>query len=393
MSLHLTFLTLGSLFVLGLLADAVGRRTPLPRVTLLLACGVLVGRSGLDLLPVEMEIWYEFFSILALTMVAFLLGGIFNPATLRRHGREIMLISISIAVVTLAVVAGGLWLFGVTPALALLLGAIATATAPAAVQDVLRQSGQDGSFALKIKGIVAVDDAWGIIIFSVALAAAAMLMGRAEAAPWLYAAHDLGGGIALGAAIGIPAAALTGRLRNGEPMQTEALAIVFLTAGTALWLEVSFLVAGITAGAIVVNLARHHDRPFHEIEHIQWPFMMLFFLLAGASLEVGRLVDLGLIGVGYLILRIVSRILGGWIGAWLGHAPVTQRLWFGVALMPQAGVAIGMALVAANHFPEMAETILALTIGTTVVFELFGPPATLLALRRTQRRGPSGRGP
>lgn len=385
MSLDLTFLTLGFLFVLGLIADALGRRTPLPRVTLLLACGVLVGRSGLDLFPVEMEIWYEFFSILALTMVAFLLGGIFTPATLRRHGREIMLISISIVLVTLALVAGGLWLLGVTPALALLLGAIATATAPAAVQDVLRQDGQGGSFALKIKGIVAIDDAWGIIVFSIALAAAAMLTGQAEEGPWLHAARDLGGGIALGAAIGIPAAALTGRLREGEPMQTEALGIVFLTAGAALWLEVSFLVAGITAGAIVVNLARHHDRPFHEIEHIQWPFMMLFFILAGASLEVERLADLGLIGAGYLLLRVMSRILGGWIGAWLGRAPVTQRPWFGVALMPQAGVAIGMALVAANHFPEMAETILALTIGTTVIFELFGPPATLLALRRTQR--------
>ncbi|MFO8005186.1 cation:proton antiporter [Thioalkalivibrio sp.] len=385
MSLDLTFLTLGFLFVLGLLADEVGRRTPLPRVTLLLACGVLVGRSGFDLFPLEMEIWYEFFSILALTMVAFLLGGIFTPATLRRHGREIMLISIFIVLFTLSVVAGGLWLLGVTPALALLLGAIATATAPAAVQDVLRQDGQGGSFALKIKGIVAIDDAWGIIAFSIALAVAAILTGRAEEGLWLHAVRDLGGGIALGAAIGVPAAVLTGRLREGEPTQTEALGIVFLTAGAALWLEVSFLVAGITAGAIVVNLARHHDRPFHEIEHIQWPFMMLFFILAGASLELERLVDLGMIGLGYVLLRVASRIVGGWVGAWLGRAPVAQRPWFGVALMPQAGVAIGMALVAANHFPEMAETILALTIGTTVIFELFGPPATLLALRRAQR--------
>ncbi len=385
MSLELIFLTLGFLFLLGLLADEGGRRTALPRVTLLLALGVLVGRSGLDLFPAEMEIWYEFFSILALTMVAFLLGGIFTPATLRRHGREITLISISIVLVTLAVVAGGLWLLGVTPALALLLGAIATATAPAAVQDVLHQDGQDGSFALKIKGIVAIDDAWGIIAFSIALAVAAILTGQAEEGLWLHAARDLGGGVALGAAIGVPAAILTGRLREGEPTQTEALGVVFLTAGAALWFEVSFLVAGITAGAIVVNLARHHDRPFHEIEHIQWPFMMLFFILAGASLEIVRLVDLGIIGLGYLLLRFVSRIVGGWIGAWLGRSPATQRPWFGVALMPQAGVAIGMALVAANHFPEMAETILALTVGTTVIFELFGPPATLLALRRAQR--------
>lgn len=384
MSLDLTFITIGLLFLLGLVADEVGRRTLLPRVTLLLACGVLVGRSGLDLLPIEMEIWYEFFSILALTMVAFLLGGIFQPETLRRHGREIMAISIAIVVTTFVVVSGGLWLIGVAPALALLLGAIATATAPAAVQDVLRQYGRGGSFAVKLKGIVAIDDAWGIIVFSIALVFAAMLVGQTGDGLWLHAVRDLGGGMVLGVAIGVPAAFLTGRLRKGEPMQTEALGIVFLTAGAALWLEVSFLVAGITAGAIVVNLARHHDRAFHEIEHIQWPFMILFFILAGASLEIGRLMELGFIGLAFLGLRILSRILGGWVGAGLGRSPSRERPWFGVALMPQAGVAIGMALVAANHFPEMADTVLALTIGTTVVFELLGPPATLLALRRNQ---------
>ncbi|MBS0002662.1 MAG: cation:proton antiporter [Thioalkalivibrio sp.] len=385
MSLDLTFITLGLLFLLGLVADEVGRRTLLPRVTLLLACGVLVGRSGLDMLPIEMEVWYEFFSILALTMVAFLLGGIFNAATLRRHGREIMAISIAIVVTTFALVSGGLWLIGVAPALALLLGAIATATAPAAVQDVLRQYGRGGSFAVKLKGIVAIDDAWGIIVFSIALVFAAMLSGRTEGGLWLHAVRDLGGGMGLGLVIGVPAAFLTGRLRKGEPMQTEALGVVFLTAGAALWLEVSFLVAGITAGAIVVNLARHHDRAFHEIEHIQWPFMILFFILAGASLEIGRLMELGFIGLALLGLRILSRILGGWIGAGLGRSPSRERPWFGVALLPQAGVAIGMALVAANYFPEMADTVLALTIGTTVVFELLGPPATLLALRRNQR--------
>ena len=385
MSLDLTFITIGLLFLLGLVADEVGRRTLLPRVTLLLACGVLMGRSGLDLLPIEMEIWYEFFSILALTMVAFLLGGIFKPETLRRHGREIMAISIAIVVTTFVIVAGGLWLIGVAPALALLLGAIATATAPAAVQDVLRQHGRGGSFAVKLKGIVAIDDAWGIVVFSIALVFAAMLVGQTDDGLWLHAVRDLGGGMVLGVAIGVPAAFLTGRLRKGEPMQTEALGIVFLTAGAALWLEVSFLVAGITAGAIVVNLARHHDRAFHEIEHIQWPFMILFFILAGASLEIGRLMELGFIGLAFLGLRILSRILGGWVGAGLGRSPSRERPWFGVALMPQAGVAIGMALVAANHFPEMADTVLALTIGTTIVFELLGPPATLLALRRNQR--------
>lgn len=112
---------------------------------------------------------------------------------------------------------------------------------------------------------------WGLLAFSLIVVVVGMLNGHAGAGALADAAREIGDGVALGAAIGLPAAYLTGRLSKGEPLQTEALGIVFLTAGLALWLDVSFLIAGMTAGAIIVNLARHHARAFHEIEHIQWP--------------------------------------------------------------------------------------------------------------------------
>ena len=86
----------------------------------------------------------------------------------------------------------------------------------------------------------------------------------------------------------------------------------------------------------------------------------------------------------YMVLRTVSRIIGGWLGAVLGGAPQAERPWYGVALLPQAGVAIGMALVAGKQFPDWSETILALTVGTTVAFEILGPAGTLWAIRRVK---------
>jgi Kef-type K+ transport system membrane component KefB len=172
-------------------------------------------------------------------------------------------------------------------------------------------------------------------------------------------------------------------LAKGEPLQTEVLGVVFLCAGLSLWLDVSFLISGMTAGAVIVNFAQHHSREFHEIEHIQWPFMILFFILASASLDVGSLGKIGLIGLAYVILRIISRIIGGWIGALIGGAPREQRPWFGIALLPQAGVAVGIAMIAAEEFPVYAEAILAVTISTTVIFELIGPAGTLIALQKT----------
>ena len=184
-----------------------------------------------------------------------------------------------------------------------------------------------------------------------------------------------------------PATYLTGRVHPGEAIQAEALAVVFLCAGAAVWLNVSFLLAGVVAGMIVVNFATHHTRPFHEIENIEWPFMILFFVLAGVSLHVDRCSELGLIIGGILLLRTISRIVGGWAGARLSAAPEVYRRWMGAALLPQAGVAVGMALVAGNSFPQFREIILAVTIGTTVIFEIFGPFATMVALDKAGETG------
>lgn len=386
MRLDLTLLTLGVLFLVGLAADEIGRRTRLPRVTLLLLAGVLAGRSGLDLVPAEAETWYEFLSVSALTMVAFLLGSGLTRKNLAAHGTEIVVISISIVLVTLLVVSTGLVLVGIPLGLALLLGAIATATDPAATEDTIRQSGMTGPFPDKLRGIVAVDDAWGLLAFSLMAVVAGELYGNGHDGVLWHAVQEIGGALLLGVAIGVPGAMMTGRIKPGEPLQTEALGLVFLTAGLAIWLEVSYLLAGMTAGMLIVNFARHHKQAFHEIENARWPFMVLFFLLAGVSLEMDHLATMGVLGISYLVLRIAGRIVGGWIGVRLGGKSRAERPWFGVALLPQAGVAIGMALVAAESFPDWGETIITLTIGTTVAFELLGPPATLFALRRVARQ-------
>lgn len=382
MDLHVLFLALGGLLFVGLVIDEIGRRTRLPRVTLLILFGVAAGPSGLDLLPRAFQDWYEFLASVALTMVAFLLGGKLSFAALRSHGRTILAVSFTVVILTALLVGIGLIAIGTPVIMALLLAGIATATAPAVTQDVVRQTRAKGPFTDTLLAVVAVDDAWGLVVFSLLLAMAKGIAGDGTLAILGHGLWELGGALAVGAAVGLPAAFLTGRLKSGEPMQAEALGLVFLCAGLAIWLEVSFLLAGMVAGAIVVNLAKHHSRPFHEIEHIEWPFMVFFFVLAGASLRLDSLYDIGLIGITYLVLRTLARVLGGWIGGIVADAPILHRRWIGLALIPQAGVALGMALVAAVHFPDLGETLVAVTIGTTIVFEVVGPVLTQRALRR-----------
>jgi Kef-type K+ transport system membrane component KefB len=115
--------------------------------------------------------------------------------------------------------------------------------------------------------------------------------------------------------------------------------------------------------------------------------MILFFLLAGASLDLSQLNGVVLALGGYVGLRILGRVLGGWIGGASAATPTKYRQWYGMALLPQAGVAVGMALVAAQEFPEYADLLLGLTIASTVIFELAGPIATLWAINRVQHSG------
>ncbi len=384
----LLLIALGVLFLAGLALDSFGRIVHVPRVTLLILLGALLGPPLLDVLPAPLASADDVYADAALTMVAFLLGGSLKRDTLAAHGREILALSLCIVAISVAMVGGGLALIGVPMALALILGGISAATAPAATLDVIRQSGRTGRFATNIKGIVAIDDAWGLLAFSVVMTFASMVDGNGTGAALAHGLWEAGGGIAIGVLVGLPAAYMTGRLKRGEPTLLEAVGVVLLCAGLSLYFEVSFLLAGIACGATVVNLARHHDQPFHEIERIEWPFILLFFVMAGASLEVDMLSQIGWIGLAYVALRLTARIAGGWLGGWFAGVSRREGVLTGMALMPQAGVAIGMALVAADRFPAYADQILAITIASTIIFEIIGPLCTQYALAHAEDEPP-----
>ena len=383
-------ITLGLLFIAGLATDAIGRRTRLPRVTLLLIFGIAVGPMGLDLISPRDGEWYATATNMALVMVGFLLGETLTLSSLRSHGRVVLFLSIAEVITTATIVCTGLLLIGVPVEISLLLAGISTATDPAAVSEVIHETKAKGTFTKTMLGIIAIDDAWGLIAFSIFFTAAQVLGEYGDImAPLMTGAWELGGALILGLVLGIPMAYLTGRIRPGEPTLVEALGIVFLCGGIALWLHVSFLFASMVLGAVVANLAKHHTRPFNAIEGMEWPFIVLFFILAGASLEMEALKGIGLIGSGYLIFRAIGRLIGGYAGALASNADLTLRRWMGISLLPQAGVALGMALVAIERRPELGEVLLPVVIASTVIFEVIGPVFTRIGLIRAGDVGKS----
>lgn len=392
MDLGLILISLGALLLCGLAVDALGRLARMPRITLLVLFGLAVGPSGLDALPLDAVGWHAVVAKIALTMIAFLLGGELSRTAMRLHGRAILSLSLSVTLLSLPIIAGGLLAFGASLAMALLLAGVGLATDPAATQDVIGETRSDGPLTKTLLGVVAIDDAWGVVIFSILLSVVAASGGGFLEGLGVGLA-ELFGAVAVGFAIGLPASYATGRIQPGQPTMVEALGVVLLCAGVSIWLEVSFLLAGMTAGALVVNLARHHDYPFHEIKRISWPFLTIFFVLAGATVDADSLSEAGLLGCAFVFLRLLARAAGGWVGGRLCGLGGRGGLRAGLALTPEAGVALGMALVAGEALPEIADEILAITIATTVFFELAGPIATRIMLLRSGEAGRADAGP
>ena len=377
-----TLITFGLLLLAGFAAHVLGRRVHVPRVTLLLLLGFLAGPSALELLPAEVSRWFPLTARAALSIIGFQLGEQFLGKNLRSSGQDVLIISLAVVSFTLLFVGGLLVVVHVPLVITLLLAGVALATAPAATVDLIREVDASGPVTEHTLGVVAIDDVWGVILFSLLIVSAQVVNGQeASLSVILEGIWEVAGGILLGVLLGLPMAWMTGRIRPGELTRIETMGFVFLCGGLAMRYDLSYLLACMAMGATVTNLAKHHERPFHAIEEVEQPFLIIFFLLAGYQFKLAAFNSMGIAGMAYVIGRTLGRLAGGYLGGRLSRAPIPVSTHIGWCLLPQAGVALGLGLIAAERFPKVGPHVLSVIIGTTVVFEILGPIAARVALK------------
>ena len=372
------------LLLAGLFLGRAVKVMKLPNVTGYLLAGLIFGPYCLKVFPLDFISDMELMSEVALAFIAFSIGAEFKISYLKKVGIMPVVIAISEATLAAAFVTSALLIFKYPLAPALLLGAIAAATAPAATIMVIKQYKAKGPVTNTLLSVVALDDAVALITFGFALAIINLLNSTGQhyslfvslAIPFLEIIGSLSLGLLLGFIFLIP---LRFFKKNSNRL-IIIVAFIFFGSSVASMFNLSPLLLCMSMGATIINKSKSAESIFQIADSVTAPIYLMFFVVSGAELDISILPKIGIMGIIYIISRVSGKIIGASIGATIMKAPVTVKKYIGFALIPQAGVAIGLMLVASKALPEFAQTIRAVVLSATIVFELIGPVVTKTAL-------------
>ncbi|MEN6419311.1 MAG: cation:proton antiporter [Clostridiaceae bacterium] len=369
--------------IAGLLLTRVVKLVKLPNVTGYLIAGLLIGPYCFKLISVDMLETLDIITTAALGFIAFSIGSEFKRAHIKAIGGKIILITVCEALGAVILVDVVVIAFGFPVPMALTMGAIAAATAPAATLLVVRQYRAKGELTSTLLPVVAMDDAIGLMAYAISVSIAKMIQNgdafnvmTTLVDPLLEILLSLAAGGVLGAVV-----AISNRFFQSKANRLSiGIAAVLLGASLAQKFDLSPLLLCMAIGAVYVNL---RDDAIQTLEHVDtWtpPLFMLFFVISGADLNVSMLPKLGLIGVLYIVSRVIGKYFGAYLGCTISKTSPKIRKYLGLSLVPQAGVAIGIAQLAVRELPQYGTSIQAVILCATLIYELIGPVLTKASL-------------
>lgn len=380
-----TLLGLSLAMIVGLLMTRVMKKINLPNVTGYLIAGLLVGPYCLNIFSVENLEGFAILTNAALGFIAFSIGGEFKLSSLKQLGAKVFVITLFEAVGATVIVSTVMILLGIDTSLALILGAIASATAPAATLMVVRQYKASGPVTSTLLPVVAIDDAVCLMLFSILSSVAKSLEAGAGfdfKSTILKPILEIVGSLVIGFAVGFVLSIATKFFKSRANRISLAVTAVFLGVGFSEMLGLSSLLLCMAIGAAMANFSKVSDAVMECTDRWTPPLFMLFFVISGAEFNFEIFKTVGLIGVLYLILRSAGKYFGAMAGCALVKTEKNVKKYLGITLLPQAGVAIGMAQLSLTVVPEYGEQIRAVILCATLVYELVGPLLTKIALTK-----------
>ena len=391
-------LVIGVMIIAGFLGGVVMRKLRFPRVTGYIIVGILLspsvlGSLGLDFLSKATVDSLDIITNVALGIIAYAIGSSLRIGSLRKLGRSIawitpfqslgtwLIVTLVLAFLSpLVLVIPGATFFQFYFPMALIIGAIASATAPALTLAILHELRARGPLTTILLAVVALDDAIAVIAFAIAVGVAQPLVSgvggvsfyQILTVPFLHILESVG----IGAAFGFALINIAKLVKTRKLVLVVVLGVVVTCIGVTNLLGVSLIMANMVVGFVVANWGRK-DEPFPVIENIEDVVFTVFFVLAGMHFDLGVMKTAGILAVSLFAVRFAGKYYGARIGAKIAHAPEAVKKYIGFALLPQAGVAIGLALLAKSAFPDfpvLGDVLLNAVLASVIISELVSPP-------------------
>lgn len=404
-NIHPTHLNILFLLGLALFGGTIGgrifERLRVPKVVGYIMIGFLFGGTGLKVIDKTTVDMMQPFSYFALGIIGFMVGGELKKEAFAKYGKQFTAILLSegltafVVVTLLMILIGGLF-YGFTVqviTLGLILGAIASATAPAATTDVLWEYKTRGPLTSTVMGIVAMDDALALILYAIASSVSESMLassGTNISHIVVTPLYEIFGSIAVGGLSGLLLSGIVRKYFEEEGILAFSIGLVLLVLGIAEAIKVDMLLAAMSLGTVLVNLTPHRSKEvFKFVGRFAPPIFVLFFVLFGAKLNISSMkLPLIIMTIFYLVGRTLGKGFGAMFGARISGAPKTVQKYLPFCLFSQAGVAIGLSILAAQRFHTSIGDSIVIVITTTTFFvQIIGPPAVKWAAKKAGEIG------
>lgn len=385
------FVKIALVLVFGLIGGRVARRFNLPNVTGYLIGGLFLGPSFLKIITeVDVPV-INFVNELALSAIAFNIGGEFLIKTIKKLGKEVFIITVAeVMGVVLLVFSVMFFLMKQEFVFSIIVAAMSAATAPAGTMMVIRQYRAKGKMTDTILPVAALDDALGIMVFGLALSLAKVALGQVTGstlqlvmAPFIEITLSL----LLGLVLGFILTKITEKVNSQEELTSILIFFVLISSGLAMATGLSSLLSSMMMGAVFVNLGHKPARVFNNINTFIPPFNILFFAFAGSSLDLSILGQIGILGLAYVFARMFGKVWGASLGAMVAKSDPVIVKHLGWALLPQGGISIGLSMVVRAQLPEFSDGIVTLILFSVLVFEIAGPILAKVAITNAGELG------
>jgi len=386
-------ISIAAMLFLGFAMTRITKLLRLPNVTAYILTGVLIGPYGVNLVPADVVSGMDFLSDIALAFIAFSTGEFFRFSTLRKNGAKVALISVADALISSSLVFTlTYFILKVDFACCIVLSALASATAPASLVMTIRQTRARGDFVDTLLQVIALDDVISLIAYSVAISVALSSMGAGGTGSLETVIRPVLlniGVLALGGVFGLLLKLLMSSKRTTDNRLIVSIAVLFAFCGVCTVLGVSPLLGCMSMGTVYINISKDENL-FKQLNYFSPPIMLLFFVKSGLGFRLDALLTPGsaigaspllLVSLGYFAIRIIGKYAGAFIGCRITGKPANVRNYLGMALIPQAGVAIGLAALGARTLGgEIGPALQTVILASSVLYEFVGPVCAKLAL-------------